>query len=92
MKKLLSQPKHEEYEPNSALPIRDKKERRAKNAKKLELQEIWHGTKFSQVALVILRNFHPTALFMSDALFTILLFDVLTHFVPFLVLFQICPL
>ena len=53
-----------------------------------------HTAKFHS----ILQNFLPAAtvhyakLFMSPALFTILLFDVLTHFVPFLVFFQICPL
>ena len=55
--KLLSQSKHEEFESNSALQIREQKERRAKNAKKLELQEIWQAVKFSQVALFIIRNF-----------------------------------
>ena len=50
MPKLLSQSKHEELEPKSALQIRDQKERRAENAKKLELQEIWQGAKISQVA------------------------------------------
>ena len=65
MLKLLSQFKYEEFEPNSALKIRDKNERRVENAKKLELQEIWQGAKFSQlakfsqVALFIMRNFHP---------------------------------
>ena len=39
MPKLLSQSKNEEFESNSALQIRDLKERRAENAKKLELQE-----------------------------------------------------
>ena len=39
MPKLMSQSKHEEFESNSALWIRDQKERRAENAKKLELQE-----------------------------------------------------
>ena len=76
MPKLLSQSKHEELESNSALLIRDQKERRAENAKKLELQENFRKctvhpakflqhAKFSQVALFILRNFHPAALFMS---------------------------
>ena len=57
--KLLSQSKHEEFESNSALQIRDQKERRTENAKKLELQEIWlaakfwQPAKFSQVALFI---------------------------------------
>ena len=50
MPKLLSQSKHKELEPNPALQIRDQKERRAENAKKLELQEIWQGAKISQVA------------------------------------------
>ena len=40
MPKLLSRSKHEEFESNSALQIRDEKERRAKNAENLELQEI----------------------------------------------------
>ena len=63
MPKLLSQSKYEEFEPNSALQIRDQKKRRVENAKKLELQEIWQGkkflqpAKFSQVALFILRKF-----------------------------------
>ena len=35
MPKLLSQSKHEEFESNSALQIRNKKERRAENARKL---------------------------------------------------------
>ena len=39
MPKLLSQSKHEEFKSNSALHIRDQKERRVENAKKLELQE-----------------------------------------------------
>ena len=39
MPKLLSQSKHEEFESNSALQIKDQKERRVENAKKLELQE-----------------------------------------------------
>ena len=37
MPKLLSQSKHKEFETNSTLKIRDQKERRAENAKKLEL-------------------------------------------------------
>ena len=39
MPKLLSQSKHKEFESNSALQIRDQKEIRAENAKKLELYE-----------------------------------------------------
>ena len=48
MPKILSRSKHEEFESNSALQIIDQKERRAENVKKLELQEIWQGAKFSQ--------------------------------------------
>ena len=47
MPKLLSQSKHEEFESNLALQIRDQKERREENAKKLELYEIWQARKFS---------------------------------------------
>ena len=86
MPKLFSQSKHEEFESNSALQIRDQKERRAKNAKKLKLQENFRKLHCSSCEI------SPVALFMSPALFIILLFDVLTHFVPFLVFFQICPL
>ena len=65
MPKLLSQSKNEEFKPNSELQIRDQKERRAENAKKLELQEIWLGAKISQVA-----NFsQPASTFRSPILF-----------------------
>ena len=40
MPKLLSRSKHEEFDSNSALHIRDEKEKRAENAENLELQEI----------------------------------------------------
>ena len=46
MPKLLSRSKHGEFESNSALQIRDQKERRVENAKILELQEIWQAAKF----------------------------------------------
>ena len=69
MPKLLSQSKHEEFESNSTLQIRDQKERIAENAKKLELQEKFaaceifagctvHPGKFPSCCTV-----HPTALF-----------------------------
>ena len=48
MLKLLSRSKYEEFESNSALQIRDQKERIAENARKLEPQEIWQTAKFSQ--------------------------------------------
>ena len=37
MSKLLSRSTHEEFKSNSALQIRDQKERRAKNTKKMEV-------------------------------------------------------
>ena len=61
-------------------------------AKFLQAVKFLYPIKFSQIALFILQNFHHATLFMSPALFTILLFNVLTHAVPFLVFFQICPL
>ena len=47
MPKLLSRSKHEEFESNSTLQIRDQKERRAENARKVELQEISHVEEFA---------------------------------------------
>ena len=54
MPKLLSRSKHEKFESNSTLQIRDQQERRAKNARKLKLQfgrlRNFATCKFSQVA------------------------------------------
>ena len=92
MPKFLSQSKHKEFELNSALQIRNQKERRAENAWKLE----------PAGNLARLRNFRNLQnfvgykisfllpLFMSHVLFTILLFDVLTPFCQFLVFFLFC--
>ena len=104
MPKLLSRSKHEEFELNLALQIRNRKERRAENAWKLEPAgnlaglRNFTGCKISQlVNFRKLRNFfhaatvHLAALFMSPALFTILLFVVLTPFCHFLVFFLFCP-
>ena len=41
MLKLLSQSKHEEFESNSALQIKDQKKRRAENTKKVERSTNW---------------------------------------------------
>ena len=41
MSKLLSRSKHEEFESNSALQIRDQKERREENTRKLEHLRNW---------------------------------------------------
>ena len=104
MPKLLSQSKHEKFESNSALQIRDQKEKKVENAKKLELQEIWKAAKFSQlvkfsqVALFILRNLlpartvHPTALFTLVYYSLFLLFEALTILFPFGFLHFLPPL
>ena len=55
MPKLLSQSKHEEFESDLALQIRDEKERRIDNAKNLELQEIHTHTIHAADTI------HPTA-------------------------------
>ena len=88
MPKVLSQYKHEEFEPNLALQIRDQKERRAENGKKLEMQEIWQGAKFSQAPLFIMRNFPPAHCSLlthcSYCPFEVLLFVPLFDFFPIL--------
>ena len=106
MPKLLSRSKHKEFELNSALQIRNQKERRAENAWKLELAgnlvglrnfrnlQNFAGCEFSQPAnakFLPATTVHPAIVFMSPALFTILLFDVLTPFCHFLVFFLFCP-
>ena len=82
MPKLLSRSKHEKFESNSALQIRDQKERRAENARELKLQfrrlRNFATCKFSQVAklqpddTVHSSTVHPVALILLH--FTHLLF------------------
>ena len=48
MPKLLSRSKHEEFKSNSALQIKDQKERRAKSEEKMEHCEIWFLQHCSQ--------------------------------------------
>ena len=67
MPKLLSQSKHEEFEPNSALQIRDYKERIVENAKKLELQENLAGHEIFTGCTVHPAKFSSYALFMPPA-------------------------
>ena len=64
MPKLLSRSKHEEFKSNSALQIRYQKERRAENARKVELQEILHVEKLFMRAL-----FTCLTLFIKQPLF-----------------------
>ena len=75
MPKLLSRSKHEEFESNSALQIRDQKERRVENAKKIEHNKNFANfatCKISQVAKFRnLRNLAPTSTVHLEALFTI---------------------
>ena len=48
MPKLLSRSKHEEFKSNSALQIKDQKERRAKSEEKMEHCKIWFLQHCSQ--------------------------------------------
>ena len=80
MSKLLSRSKHEEFESNSALQIRDQKERRVENARKKEHNKV----------LAQLRNCLCLTLFIHHALLTscaFLLFDTFCYkflFLPIL--------
>ena len=56
MPKLLSRFKHEELESNSALQIRDQKERRAENARKEEHKVEEKGKQWNVVGLRKFRN------------------------------------
>ena len=48
MPNLLSRSKHEEFESNSALQIRNQKERRAKEIKKMKCRKFWQAANISQ--------------------------------------------
>ena len=52
MPNLLSRSKHEEFELNSALQIRNQKERRAEEARKMKPAKIAQGAKFSHPAKI----------------------------------------
>ena len=69
MPKLLSRSKHEEFKSNSALQIRDEKERRGENAKNLELQEIptctVHAPDIIHPSNIILLLFHAFVVFVA---------------------------
>ena len=91
MPKLLSRSKHEEFESNSALHIRDQKERRAENVRKLKLQfgrlqnfrnlRIFAGC---EIATCLQRTVPPTApVFLQLHAFVVLLqFLVVSYFNP----------
>ena len=97
MQKLLSQSKHEEFESNSALQIRDQKERRVENAKKLELKENFRRLHCSSCEIFILQHcspfFHYSPFLLFDAVTFLLQFFVSSHFIPcisFLFCFFFC--
>ena len=50
MPNLLSRSKHEEFELNSALQIRNQKERRAEEARKMKCRKFWQAMNISQGA------------------------------------------
>ena len=92
MPKLLSQSKHEEFESNSALQIRDKKERRVENAKKLNLQEKFRSLRnfrrlhCSSCEISILQHcspfFYYSPFLLFDTVTFLLQFFVSSHFIP----------
>ena len=92
MPKLLSRSKHEEFESNSSMQIKDQKERIVENARKLELQEIWQAAKqilagceipFSLPLFTALAIVHP-ALLNSYCPFVLFTFLLLFGFLPIL--------
>ena len=54
MPKLLSRSKHEEFESNSALQIKDQKERREKSEEKQHYRKASPGALYTASALCIL--------------------------------------
>ena len=99
MQKLLSRSKHEEFESNLALQIKDQKERRAENTRKLEHRRNFAGLrKFRKPAKFCrLRKFAASCEIAScQSLFTLLhyspflLFEALT-ICSLLVFFLFCP-
>ena len=82
MPKLLSRSKHEEFESNSALQIRDKKERRAENAENLEPQEIPMRTVHAHGTV---HHFATVHLFftLSDFCYIFLFLPILSLLIPY---------
>ena len=88
MPKLLSRFKHKEFESNSALQIRDQKERKAENTKKIEHKKIFAGLR----NLLPTRTVHIMPLFTSPATVpSCCPFDLLTV-ASFFVFFPFYPL
>ena len=82
MPKLLSRSKHEEFESNSALQIRDQKERREENISKLEhLRNLVPAGHCSSCSTI-----HP-----SSQCSPLLQFDVVTFLLHFFGFFPFCP-
>ena len=75
MPKLLSRSKYEEFESNSALHIRDQKEIRAENTRKMEQRKNFAG----------LQNLHPASTVHASSQTVHLLFDALMFLLQFFV-------
>ena len=89
MPNLLSQSKHEEFESNSTLQIRDQKGRRAKNAKKFELQEKFRSLRNLCSQFCMLQNFRrlhclSCEICLMSALFIMQQCSPFCHYSPFL--------
>ena len=101
MPKILSRSKHEEFESNLALQIRNQKERRVENARKEEQKVEEKGKQWNFAGLRKFHNLriqcceiaschsHCSPFYHCSSLTSCYPF---LHFVPFLLFFQICPL
>ena len=90
MPNLLSQSKHEEFESNSTLQIKNQKERKAEEARKMKCIKFWQIAKFSQGAkvtptFVFFCPFdpHSTSFFVIFSNFTLHVLWVLRVFLYF---------
>ena len=81
MPKLLSRSKHEEFELNLALQIKDQKERRAENTKKMEPAKFASCEHRSCLQPATVPPAATVHLFF-DALMFLLQFFVSSHFIP----------
>ena len=92
MPKLLSRSKHEKFESNSALQIRDQKERRAENARKLKLP-FWQAAKISQPTnFRRLRNYNMLTMFTSPLFILQPLFSSISRICCFCYNFLFLPI
>ena len=81
MPKLFSQSKHKEFESNSALQIRNQKERGANNKEIGASQEFCRDTKFRSILPVTIHLMYYSSFLLFDALTILFPFGFLS-FLP----------